>query len=50
MNDLLLKTAKALAPILVTVLKDYAKSTPATVDDIAIDTIEFLLKRLGVMS
>ena len=50
MNELLLKTAKALAPILVQVLKDYSKSTPSQIDDIAIDTIEFLLKRIGVMA
>jgi hypothetical protein len=50
MNSVWLSIAKSLAPALIQALKEYAKTTPSEIDDIGIDTIEFLLKRIKIIA
>lgn len=44
-----LSLLKMLAPMLITALREYSKTTETKVDDIGVDTIEFILKRFGII-
>lgn len=40
---------KLLAPMLISALREMAKDTETKVDDFGVDTIEFILKKFGVI-
>ena len=44
-----LSLLKMLAPMLIVALREYSKSTETKIDDIGVDTIEFVLKRFGIL-
>lgn len=44
-----LSLLKMLAPMLVSALREYSKSTETKIDDIGVNTIEFILKQFGIL-
>lgn len=40
---------KMLAPMFIAALREYAKTTETKIDDIGVDTIEFILKKFGII-
>lgn len=49
MNTMLLGLVKALAPALISALKTLVNDTDNEIDNVAIDTIEFILKRIKII-
>lgn len=49
MSATLLALLKTIAPVLIQLLREAAASTENKIDDISVDTVEFILKKIGVL-
>jgi len=49
MSATLMALLKTIAPLLIQLARDLAKDTENKIDDVSVDTVEFILKRIGIL-
>lgn len=49
MSATLLALLKTIAPVVIQLLREAAQNTDNKIDDISVDTVEFIMKKIGIL-
>lgn len=49
MSATLLALLKTIAPLVIQLLREAAQNTDNKIDDISVDTVEFIMKKIGIL-